>query len=185
MGREIEWKFTAGAADFAALAEKFGPFVKTEMETVYYDTHEGALAARHMTLRRRRENDTFVCTVKAPAAVGRGEWETEGEDILAAIPVFLAAGAPAELKDLTAGGVAPLCGARFTRLSALISLPGATAELALDRGVLLGAGKEVALQEVEVEYKSGSLEAAFAFAQSLGLPPEEKSKFARARALVK
>ncbi len=185
MGQEIEWKFTAGDADFLTLEEAFGPFEKTEMETVYYDTPDGALAARHMTLRRRRENERFVCTVKAPAALGRGEWETEGDDILAAIPVFLKAGAPAALKELTAGGIAPLCGARFTRLAAVLRLPGATAELALDRGVLLGAGKEVPLQEVEVEYKEGAVEAVCAFAQSLGLTPQEKSKFARAQALTK
>ena len=61
-------------------------------------------------------------------------------------------------------------------------------ELALDRGVLLGGGREVALCEVEVELKDGQPEAAVAFAQELaekfGLRPEQKSKFRRALALA-
>lgn len=185
MGQEIEWKFAATEAQLSALEEKYGPFETVRMETVYYDTASGALAARHMTLRRRRENHRFVCTVKAPAKLGRGEWEAECDDILAAIPAFLAAGAPAELNALASQGLAPVCGAKFTRLAAVIPLPGATAELALDRGILLGGGREVPLCEAEVEYKSGAVEAVCAFAQSLGLPPEEKSKFARARELAK
>ncbi len=61
-------------------------------------------------------------------------------------------------------------------------------ELALDRGVLTGSGREKPLCEVEVELKSGDQEAADAFAQELvrqfSLKPEQASKQARALALA-
>jgi inorganic triphosphatase YgiF len=60
-------------------------------------------------------------------------------------------------------------------------------EIALDLGVLRGGEKEIPLCEVEVELKSGSQDAAVAFAEALAekyaLVPEPKSKFARAAAL--
>ena len=62
-------------------------------------------------------------------------------------------------------------------------------EIALDEGVLLGGGRELPIREVEVELKSGSEEAAVAFAKELaaayGLLPENKSKFRRAQMLAK
>ena len=69
-----------------------------------------------------------------------------------------------------------------------LEIPGGKVELALDEGILMGRGKELPFAEVEVELKEGTDEAAVAFAKALaeefGLVPEEKSKFARARALA-
>ena len=97
-------------------------------------------------------------------------------------------GAPRQLLLLTANGVEPFCGAKFTRLAKLLTLEATTVELALDAGALLGGGRELPFAEVEVEYKSGSEEAAAAFARELaarfGLVPEPKSKVARAMALA-
>ena len=93
-------------------------------------------------------------------------------------------GAPEELKTLTAGGLEAVCSARFTRQAALIELENATLELALDRGILKGGARFILFGEVEVELKSGSDEAAIAFAKALaakyGLIPERNSKFLRA-----
>ena len=62
------------------------------------------------------------------------------------------------------------------------------AELALDSGVLLGGGKEIALQEVELELKAGSEEALLALAKTVAaayeLTPEQASKFRRALTLA-
>ena len=84
-------------------------------------------------------------------------------------------------------GVAPFCGARFTRLAKTIDLPGGTVELALDQGVLLGGGREQPFAEVEVELKEGEDDLARAFAEALaqefGLKEQPKSKLARAMAL--
>ena len=67
--------------------------------------------------------------------------------------------------------------------------PGCTAELALDRGVLTGGGRELPLCEAEAELKEGSREALVAFGllleRSFGLVPERLSKFRRALELAK
>lgn len=122
-----------------------------------------------------------------PTAAG-GEWEVEAPDISEGLPKLIALGAPEELSQIVRDGVAPFCAARFVRLAKLLPTQGGTVELALDKGVLLGGGKELPFAEVEVELKSGSDRAAEAFAQNLaaefGLSVQPKSKLARAMSLV-
>lgn len=189
MGREFELKYRADEEKIAAIGEKYGDFTAISMETAYYDTPDRALGQLRWTLRRRYENGVSVCTVKTPTdGLGRGEWETECEDIQKAIPVLCKLGGPAELEAFTARGIAQVCGAKFTRLAKVLEVPGCTVELALDRGVLLGGGKEMPFWEIEVELKSGGEEAAVFFAQTLaaefGLVPETASKYKRALALA-
>ena len=190
MGKEFEIKFAATPAQLAELEAAFGPLTPISMETTYYDAADGSLSARHITLRRRLENGNAVCTVKTPlGGLGRGEWETCCEDITAAIPVLCKLGCAEDLISLTACGIVPVCGARFTRLAASLTAENCTLELALDRGVLLGGGREMPLCEVEVELKEGSEDAAADFARDLaaqfGLLPEKDSKFKRALSLLK
>ena len=190
MGREFELKYAATAAQQQAIREAFGGFRTIRMETTYFDTPEGALAAQHVTLRLRRENDTCVCTMKTPLPDGsRGEWELEAADLAAGLEALEALGAPAELCKLARQGVVPVCGAKFTRLAAVIPTGDGTAELAIDSGALLGGGRELPLCEVEIEHKSGSDAATRTLAAMLaarfGLAPENKSKFRRALALAK
>ena len=189
MGREFELKFAATAEKQAAIAEKYGVDRVIAMATTYYDTPDGALSARHITLRQRRENGVAVCTVKTPLADGsRGEWELEWDDVETMVSELCKLGAPGELLELTAGGIAPVCGARFTRRARAIPLGNSEVELALDEGVLIGGTRELPLCEVEVELKSGSDDDARAFAallaQEFGLTPEKKSKFRRAQKLA-
>ena len=189
MGREFELKFAAEEAQQEAIAARFGAFETITMATTYYDAPDGALSARHITLRRRLENGVSVCTVKTPCENGgRGEWELPCEEVAAAIPELCKLGAPIELLAWTARGVVSICGARFTRRAKKVILEDCTVELALDRGVLMGGEKEAPLCEVEVELKSGSEAAAVAFAKALaeefGLKPEKKGKFRRAKDLV-
>lgn len=190
MGREFELKYAATSADLTAIQEKYTHLTPIAMETVYYDNACGDMARRRWTLRRRRENQRIVCALKTPGdGSGSGEWETECDRIEDAIEPLCAIGAPRELQHLTASGLHPVCGAKFTRLAGLVDAPGCTIELALDQGVLMGADKEAGLCEVEVELKSGTEEAAVFFAQDLaeayGLHPEPKSKIQRALALTK
>lgn len=188
MAVEYELKYGATEAALAAIdtAFKETPTVY-QMQTTYYDTPNRALSERHITLRRRMENDISVCTLKAPAKLGRAEFELECDSIEKALPELckLASIDPALLSE----GIVPVCGARFTRLARTLTIPGAEVELALDKGVLLGGGKELPLCEVEVELKAGEPSAAAAFAVQLaiayGLQPEKKSKFVRANALAK
>ncbi len=189
MGREFELKYRADKSSLAAIREKYGAFTPISMETTYFDSFDYKLAFRRWTLRQRKENEKSVCTLKIPLDDGsRGEWETECGNILMGILQLCRSGAPMELMTMTAGGVVPLCGARFTRLAATLEWEDCTVELALDQGVLTGRGRELPFAEVEVELKSGEETAAVAFAESLaaefGLTPEEKSKQQRAMELL-
>lgn len=160
------------------------------MQTTYYDTPERALSDRYYTLRLRQKNDLRICTLKCPAEDGgRGEFELECDSIQQAIPELCKLSGVAELVPLTAGGVVPVCGARFQRVAKIFTWQDTTMELALDRGILTGGGREVALCEAELELKQGSREVVRAYAALLtaayGLVPEKDSKFRRALALAK
>ena len=168
MGREFELKYAATEAELALLRSRYPQLTPIAMETTYYDTPAGTLGKLHWTLRRRMENGKSVCTLKTPLPDGsRGEWETECDKILNAIEPLCALGAPKQLALLTAGGVEPVCGAKFTRLAGRIDARGCTVELALDRGVLTGGRKILPFAEVEVELKDGAEAAAVAFAEAL------------------
>lgn len=191
MGIEFELKFRATEQAQARIREAYPLQYRTfDMETTYFDTAEGGLSGRHITLRRRMENGVAVCTVKTPIkGFGRGEWECQCADIEAGILELCKLGAPGKLLFLTVNGVSPICGAKFTRLAGALEYQGSLLEIALDTGILTGGGKQIPLCEVEVELKSGDPEAAMAFGQILsgqfGLEPEEKSKFRRALDLAK
>lgn len=186
MGVEFELKYAASPQLQQAILAAFAPMEQTiAMQTTYFDTPTRQLAQRHVTLRTRLENGVSICTVKTPAGdAGRGEWECACEDINKGILMLCKLGAPKELLVLTAEGLTPICGARFTRQTKILTEAEFSAELALDNGVLTGAEKEIPLCEVELELKSGSREAliayAAAFAKRFDLRHEPKSKFRQA-----
>ncbi|MCI8525926.1 MAG: GNAT family N-acetyltransferase [Oscillospiraceae bacterium] len=162
------------------------------METVYYDTPDRALGARRWTLRLRREGGVPVLCCKTPGGTvhgvqARGEWECPGDDPAAGIARLVRLGAPAELAELAADGLVPLCGARFTRRAARVRLDGAEAELAADCGVLTGGGWAMPFFELEAEHKAGDPAVSIACGEALvrryGLEAEPRSKFQRAFAL--
>ena len=189
MGREFELKFRADGEKIAAIREKYRDFTPISMETSYYDTPDLKMAMHHWTLRRRMENDVSVYTFKRPRADGsRGEWEVEAASIMEGVRKLCQAGADWELMRIASGGLMETCGARFTRLAATLEIPGGKVELALDQGVLLGRGKELAFAEVEVELKEGADSVARDFAEALAeefsLTEEPESKFARAMTLA-
>lgn len=189
MGIEFELKYRASAGAHERIRNAFpGGYAEIPMTTSYYDTPDGALSRRHWTLRHRQEGGRHVCTLKTPAPGGaRGEWEVECEKIEDAVPALARTSGLAELPVLTGQGLVLSCGARFTRLAKMLEGEGFTAELALDRGVLINGEKRLEFAEVELELKSGEPErlTAFAdtFAQKFALETEPKSKYARARAL--
>ena len=186
MGVEFELKYRADEKAQQAAFAAYGPGWQTiTMETTYYDTPDGALEKLHYTLRRRLENGVSVCTVKTPMpGLGRGEWEVQADSITDAIPELCKLDAPEDLLALTAQGIHPVCGARFTRRAVQVASGESILELALDRGVLFAGSKAQPLCEIEVELKDGTQEDAVLFANLLalthGLVPEKKSKFRRA-----
>lgn len=186
MARELECKWKADGAAFAAIRAEYTGFTPIRMETTYFDTPDGFLSTLRRTLRCRMENDRAVYALKTYLPDGsHGEWETEAESLHQALELLAAAGAP-ELP--AASELIAICGARFTRHCLLLTIPGGKAELALDEGTLLGGDRQEALREVELELKEGSDQALFAFANDFAakyaLETEPKSKFARARALL-
>lgn len=191
MSIEFELKYNATPQILGAIDRTFREPAQTiTMQTDYYDTPDGDLAARKITLRRRLENGVSVCTLKTPAIGGaRGEYEGLWDSIAVAFPELCKLANMPELLPLQHKGLQCVCGARFTRSARQLVLPLCTVELALDQGFLTGGGRQVPLCEAEVELKSGSREAACAFAAQLaavhGLQPEARSKFSRARALAK
>jgi inorganic triphosphatase YgiF len=191
MGVEFELKFSAEPDQLEAVAAAYPVDYHTiTMETTYFDTPDFALSDRRVTLRRRMENGEAVCTVKTPISeLGRGEWDCRCENIEEAILALCKLGAPMDLLALTADGVAPVCGAKFTRRAGLVTVQGTELEIALDRGILIGCGNEIPLCEVEVELKSGDPDTAVSFGTALadrfGLQPQKKSKFRHALALAR
>ena len=191
MAVEFELKYAADPETQEQIAQLyFQEQQHYQMSTTYYDTPSGALSDRRITLRCRMENSQAVCTVKTPMdGYGRGEWDCRCSDIRDSIPLLCAQGAPEELKELTAEGIVPVCGAGFDRRAAQVVLGATVLEIALDRGILTGGGREQPLCEVEVELKAGDPRVAVAFATELssrfGLTPEERSKFRRALSLAK
>lgn len=191
MGVEFEVKFQATPEILESLRREIpGQEAVFQMETTYYDTPSGAFSARHCTLRRRFENGRSICTLKTPAkGLGRREWETECNTIEEAIKELCKPEENKELLALTAEGLIPVCGAKFTRVAKTVELGNGTAELALDQGVLMGGGRQIPLCEVEVEQKTCGEKECLAYAGVLaaryGLKQESKSKFFRAQALYK
>lgn len=188
MGREFELKYRLNAGAKREIQKNYGPFREITMRTAYYDTPAGDLGKRRWTLRRRMENETYVCTVKIPLPDGsKGEWEIPCDDLMCAIPELCRMGAPKELESLTRGGLVSICGAAFTRLAADVTFGNSSMELALDEGILFREDRQMPLLELEVELKSGEDGCAVAFAKLLaeayGLEPEPISKFKRARDL--
>ena len=189
MAIEIELKYAAEESAFEGLLAESAEWTRYEMATTYYDTPDAKLSSLRWTLRRRFENGVSVCTIKTPhKGLGRTEFEVECGDIMEAIPQLVKMGAPRELLEYTANGVEEICAARFTRMAGQIHLDGAEAELALDKGELLGGGNVLPFVEVEVELKSGDLEAVAAYGEKLAkqfnLRPEHKSKYKRALTLA-
>ncbi len=191
MGMEYEAKFRATEQVQQEIFRQYpGKNEVFSMETTYYDTPSGAFSAKRYTLRRRMENGVSVCTLKTPGnGLSRGEWEVSCDRIEDALPELCRLGAPKDVTVLAQEGLVPICGARFHRTAVTLTFPEGTVELALDRGVLTGGGREVPLCEVEAELKEGTTAFADAFAKQLSqqfhLEPEPDSKFRRALALYK
>lgn len=191
MGYEFELKFAAAPDILAQVQGDYPAHWQTiTMETTYYDDPDHRMSALHYTLRRRLENGVSVCTLKTPMPDGgRGEWEVRCDTIEDAVEKLCKLGAPRELLLLTAKGVFPSCGAKFTRRAATVTQNGTVVELALDEGILFGGGRELPLCELEVELKAGEKQAALAFAEALAvrysLRPEPRSKVHRATDLAK
>lgn len=175
------------------------------MDAVYYDTEDQALQRERVVLRIRDQNDEQMLSVKwKEAAEGalfrRGEEnicvpeetrirkpEDAGGAVSAGQFTTLLSGSEAEavLEPLLKPGcrLVPLVETRFVRKKVNLNNGRVTAELALDSGEILAAGKAKPIRELEIELIQGSEEDLLAYgheiARKYGLKPEQNSKFAR------
>lgn len=196
---EREYKWQASAQQFAALCATLGlapdPQNRLDMDATYYDDVSGALRARRIGLRLRRENGRSVCCMKLRNAAQHGlhvheEYECPAETLAEGLSRLPGQGAPQALcQSLAAAPLVPIARVRFVRQPAMWQQDGFAAELALDTGTLASGAQSVHFCEIECEYKSGDFSAftaaCDALAARLALTPEPLSKLARALALSK
>ena len=208
MGSETELKLRLSPAD-ARKVSRLGllrgrPKETLQLENVYYDTVEHALADRRMALRRRRIGKLWLITIKSAGKSGgglstRSEWEYpcppdrfdfSGVDH-ATLRAFLEKIKPQ---------LVPLYSTNFQRRTWMIEPHSALSiELALDEGEITacptdsdglpGQPMSKPLCELELELKQGDslalFEIAQQLAQKLSLMPENESKAQRGRRLYK
>ena len=175
--REIELKLQCGGGDLAELARH--PFLQTAtpeqtalLTSTYYDTPEGDLRAKALTLRVRRDGEAYVQTVKASASgVGlfdRSEWEGpitgEQPDLaqLSGTPV------PAILEAVSDPTLRPVFATVVERRTRHIGYGASRIEVALDQGRIETPNGDTPLWELELELREGSPEDLFTLAQALG-----------------
>ncbi len=165
---EIEVKLRLSARARAVLAAhpalqppRAGPpETRTEIST-YFDTKSGRLGEAGASLRVRRAGDALIQTLKLdPVAEGaaerRSEWEwpvdTEAPDLgllagIEGIAALLASGEP----------VLPFCATEIERTAWHVAADGETViEAVIDRGRIRAGEHSVAVNELELELKSGS-----------------------------
>ena len=189
MAIEFEMKYQATPeVQEAVKIAVTGDAATYRMESTYYDTPTGDLSQMRCTLRRRLENEKTVYTLKMPAAQGRAEFEVEAEDLPQALAKLCKLSQFPNPELLDAETLIAVCGAAFTRTAITTQAEGCIVEIALDSGILTGGGKAIPLCEIEVELKSGTPDAAVAYANALAqqyqLTPEHQSKFRRAYLLA-
>ncbi len=163
---EVELKLAVSPADLPRLRrrlERFGPSRRMRLETIYFDTPDGRLAAHGFALRVRRAGKRWIQTLKseteAAALARRGEWEWPlprgrlDRARLAETPLA------ALLADRPRARLVERFRTRFVRHTWIVDEDGACIELALDRGEIRAGERSQAICELELESKSGPAEA--------------------------
>lgn len=196
MAVEVELKLRLKRADVPALVRRlshYGPPTTLQVDSVYFDTRDRALAAKGCALRLRRAGDRWLQTLKcgdgAAALARRGEWEVEAPVVAGRPRLALAAFAPTPLAGLLGKRprFEPVFRTRFERRLWSLQHDGARLEAALDVGNVAAGGHSEAICELELELKSGAPAALASFAlalarggrRALALTPYGESKSAR------
>jgi inorganic triphosphatase YgiF len=161
---EVELKLTVAAADLPRLRrrlEQLGRAQRMRLETIYYDTADGLLAANGFALRIRRAGRRWIQTLKSEdgssALARRGEWEwalTRPRLDRARLAKTPAASLLAPRRRLV-----EQFRTRFVRESWIVDRRDARIELALDVGEVIAGDRTEVIRELELELKSGAAEA--------------------------
>jgi inorganic triphosphatase YgiF len=129
------------------------------LETVYYDTPERILYRNGLSLRVRRNGESYLQTLKRGPMHGRpfvrGEWETPVESAgpdAALLPL-------SELGDLREkliqDALHPIFATKVDRRTEILELHGTVVEIAFDDGAIEAGERCEPLSEIELELKAG------------------------------
>ncbi|MFM1958879.1 MAG: hypothetical protein RL588_396 [Pseudomonadota bacterium] len=167
MTPEVEIKFACAPETLEVLAGRLftGAARDRRLVSVYYDTPEGDLAARQVSLRLRTDGTgRTVQTLKTGEGLGRREAE------VAAAPGRLdldAVAAGTGLTPETLGRLGPRFTVQVRRRDFEVVRGGSRIEVALDQGEILAGGAREPLCEAELELISGETGDLFALALDL------------------
>ncbi len=163
-----------------------------DQRDVFWDTADRKLSQARYAVRLRYANGRLIATLKGPGTVEGGihtreEWEGPAAD-------HTPSGWPEEIRTrlqplIGAQSLQPLLEVHNCRYTWAILRDGKlVGELALDKGIIVAAGRQLPMHELEIELKDGrrsDLAALCAVVQQhLPAQPEDRSKFARGLALL-
>ncbi|MBB6252459.1 CYTH and CHAD domain-containing protein [Nitrospirillum iridis] len=199
--QEIELKLAVKPEHLARLkaapALVGGRAVTKTLRNTYFDTPEGELAARGVSLRLRHSGTKVLQTLKGPStgngmALARSEWEIPAPDGHLVPQAFTDADAQALLDGVDLRRLAPVFSNEVKRWIRAVPLAaGLVVEVAVDQGVTRAAdGREEPIAELELELSAGHdrrvlYDLALALHRTVPLRIELRTKAERGYALAR
>lgn len=170
--REIELKLAVFDRDLPSLRQRLaglGDGEQLEVDNVYFDTAERLLRGNRMALRLRRIGGRWVQTLKtearASALSSRGEWEVPAPRGRLDLGRFPETPLTALLQAHRAARLLPVFRTGFRRT--FWNVNDGAIEVALDQGEIAAGDRRAPILELELELKSGSVEALYRLACQL------------------
>ena len=167
---------------------------KIDMEATYYDDIYGTIKKMCGALRKRRQNEEYICCLKIEQKSNnnckkRKEYELEENNIYKALEKFPDMGAPKELcEKIRKQELIQLCTLKFYRSACKLKIKeDCILELSFDKGKMIKGEKRQDFMEMELEFKSGDENKFHTYANMLeskfDLKIQPLSKIARAMKL--
>lgn len=172
MGREIELKLDL-SEEAAGCFARWDVLPDREdvarLRAIYFDTPDGQLAGKGLSLRIRQSGRRRIQTVKGEGSAGGGlfarqEWE---RPVRSLTPVLDSKTPIAQALGEAAAQIEPLFETDVERMRWVLKEGEAQVEVALDRGAVRAGEREAPLCEVELELISGPPAALFAIARRI------------------
>lgn len=199
---EIELKLLIGKKDLKKLlaAKVLQDVVRQDSEKTlhlcssYYDTDDLNFKKHGIAYRVRDKGDgSFEATVKTSRKSSSGlservELNMPLNSDEAVLTGFKELGLGFELTELAPAGVEKLFTTEIERTTYILDLPGAVAELAIDKGCISRGRDKDKIEEIEIELLEGNKGALLEFAARIAAEVpvfiEKRSKFTRGLALL-
>lgn len=167
---ELKLQIPADRLQLLIAAIRQGDPARQRLRDTYFDTPDGALAARGVVVRMRHEDSKWVQTAKAPSKSPLTRLEhnvpvtPEAVGMMPIVDFARHAGTPAgeavrRALKLKAGAafppLVPLYGTEITRLSVSVPYGESQVEIALDEGRVVAGSQSLPVCELELELKQG------------------------------